>query len=205
LGSGILKILFPPQFLHDNVFYVIMFVCDSCQPVAGVLLWGPIVGDASVIDYPNIAFFLADLSSTHGPLIIARGVTWSLVVSQKTLVTVLFLLAVSCEVTWFSAKEACEDFPLSVFLDGSSWVSPFSVSSYSLFVSGSSWEEIFCFGYPGVCSSWGSIHCVWIPLRVSPLVTERIPVISWWWLRFGFEAIGLVPHMNVDSLLVNCR
>jgi hypothetical protein len=182
-----------------------MFVCDSCQPVTGTLLWGSIVGDAPVVDNPNIAFILADLSNAQGTLGIARGATWPLVVSWNALVAISFLSAISCEVTWFSAEEACEDFPLSIFLDGSSWVSPFSIPSYSLFVLGSAQEEIFCFGYPGVRPSWGSIHCVWISLGVSPLVVERLPVIGWCWLRFGFEAIGPVPHMNIDSLLVNCR
>jgi hypothetical protein len=182
-----------------------MFIRDSRQPVIGALLWGSIVSDTSAVNNPNIAFVLAGLSCTYGTLIIARWVTWPLVVSWDALITISFLSAISCEVTWFSTEETCEDFPLSVLLDGSSWVSPFLVPPYLLFVSGSAWEEIFCFGYPGTCPSWGSIHCVWILLGISPLVVERFPVICWCWLWFGSEVFGSVPHMNVYSLLINCR
>jgi hypothetical protein len=173
-----------------------VFVCHTCQPVVGTLLWGSVVSDTSVVDYPDVAFLLADLSSTHRCLGIARGTAWSLVIS--------FLSTVSCEVTGLSAKEACEDFPLSVLLDGSSWISPFSTSSYSLFVSVSSWEEIFCLGYSSARSSWGSIHCIWIALGVSPLTVERFPGIGGWWL-FRFKAVGPIPHVDVNSLLVDCR
>jgi hypothetical protein len=190
--------------LHDDVFYVIMFICDSRQPVVGALLWGSIVSNASVIDNPNIAFVLVGLSCTCGTLVVSWWTTWSLIVSWDALIAVSFLLAISCEVTWFSTEETCEDFPLSVFLDRSSWVSPFSASSYSLFVSISAWEEIFCFGYPGVRPSWGSIHCVWVSLGISPLVIEWFPGIGGRWLWFGSEAFGSVPHVNVYSLLINC-
>jgi hypothetical protein len=66
LGSGILKILLPPQFLHDDVFYIVVFVGYACQPVSGTLLWGSVVSDTSVIDYPNVVFFLADLPGARG-------------------------------------------------------------------------------------------------------------------------------------------
>jgi hypothetical protein len=160
------------------------------------VLRGSVVSNTSVVDYPDVAFLLADLSSTHRCLGIARGTAWSLVVS--------FLSTVSCEMTGLSAKEACEDFPLSVFLDGSSWISSFSTSSYSLFVPVSSWEEIFCFGYSSARSSWRSIHRIWITLRISPLAVERLPGISGWW-PLCFETVGPVPHVNVDLLLVDCR
>jgi hypothetical protein len=149
-----------------------VFVSYACQPIGSALLWGSIVSDTSVVDYPDVAFFLTDLPGARRYLGIARGTVWSLIVS--------FLSAVPCKVTRFSTKETCEDFPLSVSLDGSSWVSPFLTSSYSLFVSVSSWEEIFCFGYPGSCPSWGSIHCVWVPLRVSPLAVKWPPGSSGW-------------------------
>jgi hypothetical protein len=173
-----------------------MFISHACEPVVGALLWGPIVGDTSVVDYPNVALFLADLSSAHGYLSIVRGATWSLVIP--------LLSTISCKVTGLSAEETCENFPLSVFLDGSSWISSFSTSSYTLFVSVSSWEEIFCFGYSSVCSSWRSVHGIWITLRISPLAVERLPGISGWW-PFCFKTVGPVPHVNVNSLLVDCR
>jgi hypothetical protein len=195
LGSGIFKILFSPQFLHHNVFYIVVFVCYAHKPVVGPLLWSSVVGNASIVDYPNVAFFLADLPSTHGCLSIARGATRSLVVP--------FLSTVSCEVTGLSAEEACEDFPLSVLLNGSPWVSSFSTSSYALFASVSSWKEIVCFGYPGACPPWRRIHCIGILLRISPLAIERPPVISRSGLWFGFETIGSVPHMNIYPLLVD--
>jgi hypothetical protein len=173
-----------------------VFVGHTCQPVVGVLLWGSVISNASIVDYPNVAFLLADLSSTHRCLSISRWAAWSLVVS--------FLSTVSCKMTRFPAKETCEDFPLSVLLDGSSWISSFSTSSYSLFVPISSWEEIFCFGYVSARSSRRNIHRVWITWRISPLAVEWFPGISGWW-PFCFKTVGPVPHVNVNSLLVDCR
>jgi hypothetical protein len=72
LGSGILKILFSPQLLHNNVFYIVVFVGYAGQPVVGVLLWGPVIGDASVIDYPNVTVLLADLTCARGWLNVMR-------------------------------------------------------------------------------------------------------------------------------------
>jgi hypothetical protein len=66
------------------------------------------------------------------------------------LIAISLLLAISCKVTRFPTKEACEDFPLSILLDRSLGISPFSATSYALFISVSSWEEIFSFCYPGV-------------------------------------------------------
>jgi hypothetical protein len=172
LGSGILKILLPPQFLHDDVFCIIVFIGYSCKPIGGALLWGAVVSDASVVDYPYVTFFLMDLSSARWHLCIARGTTWSLVVP--------FLSAVACKVTGFPAEETCEDFPLSVLLDGPSWISAFSAPSHSLFVPISSWEEIFGFCYTSARSSWGCVHCIWVLLRISPLVAERPPGCDGW-------------------------
>jgi hypothetical protein len=174
-----------------------MFVRYTCQPVVGALLWGSVVRYASVVDYPNIAFLLADLSSACGYLSVMRGAARSMIVA--------FLSTVSCEVTGLSAKETCEDFSLSVLLDGSSWVPPFSTSPYSLLVSISSWEEIFCFSYPGACSPRGSIHRVWVSLGIPPLVVEWLPVVIWSGLWFGFETISSVPHVNIHFLLVDRR
>jgi hypothetical protein len=173
-----------------------MFVRHACQPIVSALLGGSVIGDTSVVDYPNVAVLLADLSSARGHLNITRGTAWPLVVA--------FLSTIPREVTRLSAKEACEDFPLSVPLYGSSWVSSFSASSYSLFVSIPSWEEVFgfCHSCPG--SSWGRIHCVWVPLRVLPLVTERPPGSSGWQL-LCFEVIRPVSHMDVYSLLIDGR
>jgi hypothetical protein len=171
-----------------------VFVGHTCQPIVCALLWGSVISDASVVDYPNVAFFLADLSSTHRCLGIARGTARPRV----------FLSTVSCEMTRFSAKETCEDFPLPVLLDGSSLVSSFSVSSYSLLVSISSLEEIFCFGYASARSSRRSTHGIWIAWRISPLTVERLPGICGWW-PLCFKAVGPVPHVHVDSLLVDRR
>jgi hypothetical protein len=123
-----------------------MFVGHACQPIGGALLWGPFIDDTSVVNYLNVAFFLPNLSSSHWLLVIARQAAWSLVDA--------FLSTVSCEVTWLPTKETGEDFPLSVLLDGSSWVSSFTAPSYSLFVSVSSWEEIFSLSYPGTRPPW---------------------------------------------------
>jgi hypothetical protein len=174
-----------------------MFVGHTCQPVGGVLLRGAVVCDASVVDDSYVAFFLSDLSSTHRCLVVSRGAAWSLIVS--------FLSAVACEVTGLSAEETCEDFPLSVLLDGSSWVPPFSAPSYSLFISVSSWKEVFCFCHSSARSSRGSIHSIWITWRSSPLITEWSPGgDGWQFLRF--EMIGSVPHVYVYPLLINgCR
>jgi hypothetical protein len=173
-----------------------MFICYACQPVVSALLWGLFIDDTPVVNYSNVAFFLPNLSSSHWLLVIARRSTWSLVDS--------FLSTVLCEVTRLSAKETGEDFPLSVLLNGPSWISSFAASSYLLFVSVSSWEEIFCFGYPSARSSWRSVHGIWIPLRVSPLVTERLPGGNGWHF-LGFETVRPVPHVNVYSLLVDGR
>jgi hypothetical protein len=172
-----------------------VFVCYARQPVVGTLLWSSVVSDTSVVNYSNVALFLTDLPSVHRPLSIAGGAAWALIAS--------FLSTVPCEVTGLSTKETCEDFPLSIH--GSSWVSPFSTSSYSLFISVSFWEEIFCFGYASAHSSWGGIHCIWIPLRVSPLAIEWFPGSSSGWRPLCFEMIGPVPHMNIDPLLVDGR
>jgi hypothetical protein len=185
--------------LHDDIFHIVIFICDSCQPVAGALLWGPIIGNAPVVDNPNIAFVLS-LSCTYGTLVILWWTAWSLIVSWDSLVPVSFLSTISCEVTWFSAEEACEDFPLSVFLDGSSWVSPFPTSSYSLFVSISTWEEIFCLGHPSAHSSWGGVHCIEISLRISPLAVEWFPGIGGCRFWLGSEVICSVPHVNIYSV-----
>jgi hypothetical protein len=182
-----------------------MFIRDSCQPVVGALLWGSIVSDASVIDNPNIAFVLVGLSCTYGTLVVSWWSAWSLVVSWDALIAISFLSAISCKVTWLSTEETCEDFPLSVLLGGSSWVSPFSASPYLLFISISAWEKVVCFCYSGPRPSWGGIHCVWVPLGVSPLVVEWLPGIGGCQLWFGSEAFGSVPHVNIYSLLINCR
>jgi hypothetical protein len=154
-----------------------MFVSYSRQPVVGALLWGSFVRYASVIDNPNIAFVLVGLSCMYGTLVISWWITRSLVVSWDALIAVLFLSAISCKVTWFPTEETCEDFPLSVLLDGSSWISPFSASSYSLFISISAREEIFCLGYSGTRPSRGSIHCVWVLLEHT-LFVGRLPLLS---------------------------
>jgi hypothetical protein len=58
---------------------------------------GSIIGDTSVVDYPNVAFLLTNLSSAHWRLCVTRGSTWSLIVS--------FLSAVTREVTGFPQKK----------------------------------------------------------------------------------------------------
>jgi hypothetical protein len=53
LGSGILKILSPHEFLHDDVFYIIVFVSDPRKPIGGALLGVSIIDYASVVDYAS--------------------------------------------------------------------------------------------------------------------------------------------------------
>jgi hypothetical protein len=159
LGSGILKILFFPKLLHDDILYRIIFICHSQQPVCGLLLWGPFIGGAS---YNGWFFF----------------VCVSLPCTGHSLSCISLLSTISCEVTWFSTEEAGEDFPSTVFLYGSSGYSPFPTSSYTLFIVGSSWKEVFCFHNSCVRSSWRCVHCIWIMLGVSPLCIEAS---SWYW------------------------
>jgi hypothetical protein len=116
------------------------------QPVCCSLVGGSVVCYASVVDDPDHAFFLSHLSSTRRVLIVSRGTCWSLIV--------VFLSAIPCKVTGFSAKETCEDFPLSILLDRSSRVPSFSAPSYTLFISISSWEEVFRFRDSCSSSSW---------------------------------------------------
>jgi hypothetical protein len=59
--------------LHDNVFYIVVFVGYACQPIVGALLWGSVISDTSVIDDPNVVVLLADLPGARGCLSIARG------------------------------------------------------------------------------------------------------------------------------------
>jgi hypothetical protein len=178
-----LKILFLPQFLHYDVLYGVVLICYSGQPVCSPLLRGSFIGNASRDD----CFFFVSLP----------GVRWSLI-------AIAFLPAVSCEVTWFITEKAFKDFPCSVLLNRSSWYSSFPTSSYTLFISGSSGEEIFGFGDLRTRSTWGGIHCIWVMLGIPPLVIEWLPIICRWWPCLGFESIGPVPHMNVDSLLIDC-
>jgi hypothetical protein len=49
LGSGILKILSPPQLLHDEVFNLVGFFGYPFEPGLGFLLRGASFDDASVI------------------------------------------------------------------------------------------------------------------------------------------------------------
>jgi hypothetical protein len=116
------------------------------------------------------------------------------------LIAILLLSAISCEVTRFSTNEACEDFPLSVLLDRTSGVSSFSVTSYVLFVSVSSWEEIFSFCYSGSCSSRRGVHGGLILLGwiVMPWFVDR------WWPWSCFEPVCLVLHVRIELLLFDC-
>jgi hypothetical protein len=50
LGSGILKILPLPQLLHDKVFNLIGFFCDSFKPGLGFLLRCASFDNAAVIN-----------------------------------------------------------------------------------------------------------------------------------------------------------
>jgi hypothetical protein len=114
-----------------------------------------------------------------------------------SLISISFLLAIPCKVTGFSAEETCEDFPLSILLDRSSGVSSFPATSYTLFVSVSSWEEIFCFRYSCPSSSGRCIHgilvswCVIVPW----LIDGR-------WSRSCFEPVCSVLHMCIELLLL---
>jgi hypothetical protein len=67
LGSGILKILSPPQLLHDEVFDLVWFFGNSFEPSLGLLLRGASFNDASVVDNASsgiqAVFFSFRLSS----------------------------------------------------------------------------------------------------------------------------------------------
>jgi hypothetical protein len=134
-----------------------------------------------------------------GALIVSRRTCWSLVISWGALIVIALLSAVSCKVTRFSAEETCEDFPLSIFLDGSSRVPSFSAASYSLFVSCSSREEIFCFCDSGPSPSRARVHSI--------LITWCVVMpwfIDWQWAWSRFEPVRSVLHVCIELLLLYC-
>jgi hypothetical protein len=151
---------------------------------------------ASIVDHPDGTFFLSCLSNVR---VISRGTCWSLVVTWGALIVIMFLSAIPCEVTGLSAKETCEDFPLSILLDGSTRVSSFSAPPYTLFVSISSWEEVFRFRNSCPRSSWGRVHRV----RVSWCII--LPwFIGWWGTWSRFESVRSVLHVCIELLLLYC-
>jgi hypothetical protein len=105
LGSGILKILLPPQLLHDKVFDFIRFFSDPFQPGLGFLLWGMPFDDTTVVH---------DASS--GIEAIFAGIRLSDVWRALILSIVRGLLrglsTISFKVTWFVTIEAFENSPL---------------------------------------------------------------------------------------------
>jgi hypothetical protein len=158
---------------------------------------GSVVCYASVIDYPDGAFLLTCLPDARRALLVLRRTCWSLVVAWVVLVIEVLLSTVSCEVTGFSTEEACEDFPLSVLLNGSAWVSSFSAPSYPLFVSISSWAEVFCLRNSCTCSSWRCVHHVGISWCVV------LPwFVNWWWMWSCFESVRSVFHVRIELLLL---
>jgi hypothetical protein len=75
LGSGILKILSPPQLLHDEVFNLVRFFGYSFQPSLSFLLRGASFNDASVVYNASsgilAVFFCLRLSNARGSLILS--------------------------------------------------------------------------------------------------------------------------------------
>jgi hypothetical protein len=136
-------------------------------------------------------------------LMVLSNMWWALVIAWESLISPFFQATISCKVTGFPAIEAGEDFPCSIFLNGSSGYTPFPTSPCAFSVSDSSWEEVFCFCYSCTCSSWGCVHCIAIALWIPPLGIEWFPVVCWWRPRLGFEAISPVPHMDINSLLID--
>jgi hypothetical protein len=152
-----------------------------------------VIDYASVVDYASNGFYWV--------LIDRPGMCqwWSLVCTLGPLIAISLLLAISCKVTRFSTNEACEDFPLSVFLDGSLGVSSLSATSYALFMSVSSWEEIFCFRNSCPSSSWRCVHSVGITWCVV------MPwFVDWWWAWSRFEPVCSVLHVCIELLLLYC-
>jgi hypothetical protein len=160
---------------------------------------GSVVRYTSVIDYPDDAFLRSCLPSARRALLISRRSCWSLIVAWGVLIIEALLLTVSCKVTGFSTEEACEDFPLSVLLNGSTGVSSFPAPPYSLFISISSWGEVFCFRDSCSSPSWRRIHCVLV-LRciVMPWFIGR------WWTWLCFEPVCSIFHMRIEFLLFYC-
>jgi hypothetical protein len=160
-----------------------------------VLLWIAVVNYASVVDYTanSFSWILIDLPGSYW---------WrSLICSLGSLIAVSFLSAISCKVTRFSAEKTCEDFPLSVLLNGSLGVPPFSAASYALFVSISSWKEIFCFCDSCPSSSGRCVHGV-----VGLLWCVIMPwFVGRWWVWLCLEPVCSVLHMGVELLLLYCR
>jgi hypothetical protein len=156
-----------------------------------------IVDYTSVINYASngSSWVLIDLPGTCWCQVVSW---WPLVRTLGSLIAILFLSAVSCKVTRFSAKEACEDFPLSVLLDGSSGITSFSVTSYTLFMSGSSWEEILCFGYSSPSSARCCIHGIWVAWRCV-VIPWSYP--SWRWAWSCSESFRSILHMCKELLL----
>jgi hypothetical protein len=159
---------------------------------------GSVADYTSVVDHPDGAFCLLDLSSVWKTLVIVRRSCWSLIISHRTLIAVSFLSTVLCEVTGFSAKEACKDFPLPILLYGSSGYASFSVSSYSLFVPGSSWDKVISFCDSGPGSSRTCVHRI--------LIVRWWVIVPWfvdlWQPCFHFKSICSILHVSVELLLL---
>jgi hypothetical protein len=106
LGSGILKILLPPQLLHNEVFNLVWFFGNSFKPHLSFLLRSASLNNTSIVNNASSSigavFARIRLSDARGALIssIER-------VLPQGLSTILF------KVTWFITIETFEDFPLS--------------------------------------------------------------------------------------------
>jgi hypothetical protein len=53
LGSGTLKILLPPQLLHNEVFNLIGFFSHSFEPGLCLLLWSTSFSNAAIVHYAS--------------------------------------------------------------------------------------------------------------------------------------------------------
>jgi hypothetical protein len=104
LGSGILKILSPPQLLHNKVLNFVWFFSHSFEPGLSLLLWGTSFDDTMVINDASggveAIFFSVRLSDVR------RTLTLLIRVLPQGLSTISF------KVTRFITIEAFEDFPL---------------------------------------------------------------------------------------------
>jgi hypothetical protein len=113
-----------------------------------------------------------------------------------------WLSTISCKVSEFSTIITGKDFPLSILL----YVSSFLSASIALLVLISSWEDIFSVcessSYPIRCR----VHSIWINLsahvRSSPLIAgSPVTELISWFRRFWGESVQSALHVYPCFLL----
>jgi hypothetical protein len=131
LGSGILKILSPPQLLHDKVFHLVGFFHNSFKPGLSFLLWSASFDDTAIVD--DAASGIETIFARIGLSSVCRALILPII-----RIRLQWLSAISFKVTWFVTVKTFEDFPLPYWCTHS--------SSYSFWglVTISSLLIIFC-------------------------------------------------------------